>query len=863
MKFGVLELLKKRKHPTLSQKKVLDIFGSKYTNFKQILDSNSELLKILSDIERKLRGLARIGSSYFDSQIFRIVFHTGQMIRSLEALSGHPYPVLEKNLGNILLALTNQQTVAPSKAISDYTLRYRQITRGIISAVGGKNANIGEILNCLDLPVPEGFAITTAAYQRFIHANQLDETIRRLKQTVDIIDTKTVLQTSEQIQGLVMAAEIPEDLARAVISTYDAMAGDVSCEHTSPMVSMRSSAILEDGWLSFAGQYKTLLNVPRNGILDAYKNVLASLFSPRAIVYRLHMGIPFIEAAMSVACQKMIVCTASGVMYTRNPLNPLENRITINAVWGLGPYAVDGVVMPDTYILSRESPARVMERKIAEKKVQLVPKHGGDVVEARVSEDLAQQPCLTVSQAQRLAEYGLRLEEHFKEPQDVEWALDDSGRLVILQARPLRLESTFSDRPLAHAPPAPGYRVLLEGGDVGCPGVAYGPVVHVRNEQDLASFPEGGILISGQASAEFVMVMGKALAIVAESGSITGHLAALVKEYMVPTILNMKHATTVVETGATITVDAYHARLYSGRVSELLEDEPLKPIQLSAEGQLLRRKADLIIPLNLYDPKSPRFAPQYCRTIHDIMRFVHEMAYKEIFQLGDMISDHSRMSVRLIAKLPLDFHLIDLGGGLSERSSTARTVTPEQVISVPLKAFLSGLLHDGLRSLEPRPVDLRGFFSVMTRQVTSSQAAGGERFGDKSFGIISNAYLNFSSRVGYHFSVLDAFCDDVPSKNYINFEFKGGAADSLRRSRRARMIEKVLATLGFQVKIVEDRVTARFAKRPRQEAEDRLDQLGRLLIYTRQMDMLMSEESLVESLAQCFLDHDYQICRTT
>ena len=147
--------------------------------------------------------------------------------------------------------------------------------------------------------------------------------------------------------------------------------------------------------------------------------------------------------------------------------------------------------------------------------------------------------------------------------------------------------------------------------------------------------------------------------------------------------------------------------------------------------------------------------------------------------------------------------------------------------------------------------------------MASAQPAGVERFGDKSFGIISNSYLNFSSRVGYHYSVLDAFCSDTANKNYINFEFKGGAADDLRRNRRARMIERVLTALGFQVKTVEDCVTARFAKRTRPETEDRLDQLGRLLIFTRQMDMLMSEERLVESLAGCFLEGNYQLCRTT
>ncbi|UCF92550.1 MAG: phosphoenolpyruvate synthase [Desulfobacterales bacterium] len=862
MKFGIFGLLRKRRRQASSHDELMEVFNDKYSNFKQILESNSELLKILSDIEQKLRGQAAFGSAYMETQTLRVAFHAGRMIKCLENLSGRPYPALNMAFENILEALNRKQTVAPSKKISAYTLAYTEITRELLNAVGGKSAVLGDVLNRLNLPVPKGFAVTTAAYERFIRANQLDETIGRLKQTVDVVETKTVLQASERIQRLVMAAEVPGDLAREIIAAYDEMAVGRSTGNPRPLVSVRSSATMEDGWLSFAGQYVTVLNVPREGILQAYKRVLASLFAPRAIAYRLHMGIPFAEAAMSVACQAMVACSASGVMYTRNPLNPLENRIIINAVWGLGPYAVDGVVEPDTYVLSKESPPGVWERKIAKKPVRLVPKTGGDVAEEAVPANLIQQPCLPDPQAIRLAEYGMRLEEHLQGPQDVEWALDEDGRLVILQARSLRVEMAGSGAPLANAPPLPGYRVLLEGGDVACPGTACGPAVHVRNEADLGAFPDGGILVARQASAEFVMVMGKARAIVADSGSITGHLAALVKEYLVPTLLNAHDAAAAIAPGTEITVDAYHARIYLGRVPELLEAEPVKATQPSEEYQSLRRQADLIVPLNLFDPKSPRFAPQHCRTMHDIMRYVHEMAYAEIFQLGDLVADHTRLSVRLIAPLPVDLHLIDLGGGLGVYPTATAKVKPEQVTSVPFKAFLRGLLHEGLRSPEPRPVDLRGFLAVMTRQMASTQAAGVERFGDRSFGIITNSYLNFSSRVGYHYSVLDAFCNHTATKNYINFEFKGGAADDLRRNRRARMIARVLSALGFQVKTVEDCVTARFAKRTRQETEDRLDQLGRLLIFTRQMDMLMSEERLVESLASCFLEGNYQLCRS-
>ena len=154
-------------------------------------------------------------------------------------------------------------------------------------------------------------------------------------------------------------------------------------------------------------------------------------------------------------------------------------------------------------------------------------------------------------------------------------------------------------------------------------------------------------------------------------------------------------------------------------------------------------------------------------------------------------------------------------------------------------------------------MNLGGFFSVMSQQILTAPNTGGERFGDRSYAIISDQYLNFSSRVGYHYSILDTFCGLTPTKNHVNFQFKGGAADELRKNRRARVIQRILEELGFLVEVVADRVTARLVKQEQRVIEDKLDHLGRLLIFTRQMDMLMSSEDSVNHLAECFLKGDY------
>jgi pyruvate,water dikinase len=145
----------------------------------------------------------------------------------------------------------------------------------------------------------------------------------------------------------------------------------------------------------------------------------------------------------------------------------------------------------------------------------------------------------------------------------------------------------------------------------------------------------------------------------------------------------------------------------------------------------------------------------------------------------------------------------------------------------------------------------------MSQQILTAPNMGGERFGDRSYAIISDQYLNFSSRVGYHYSILDTFCGPTPTKNHVNFQFKGGAADDARRNRRARLIQRILEEMGFLVEVIADRVTARLVKQEQQVMAEKLDHLGRLLIFTRQMDMLMSTEDSVNHLAECFMKGDY------
>ena len=855
-------LLSRFKKSGRSRDEIMNIFRKKYSNFKIILESNSELLKILSDIEDKLSGRHLFGMAYIRSQTARTIFHTTRMVKSFEELSGRKYQHLIEVLNQIHQQIKLDLELKSFPKNTTYVLPYSQITNIMVDFVGGKNANLGEMKSRLNLPIPKGFAVTTTAFDEFIESNHLMDEIQKQKMEIKPDNPESILEVSEKIRHLFLSAVVPKAIEQDILSGFreHITSGESAPENLK--TALRSSAVGEDSEFSFAGQYLSVLNVPAEKIIAEYKRVLASLFTPAAVTYRLHMGIPFERVAMSVACLEMIPAKASGVMYTRHPLNPSEqNQVIINAVWGIGTYAVEGVITPDSYILLKDTLPVLLESKITSKPVKLITSPDGYLMETPVDPDMQERPCLTVDQAVMLCRYGMLIEEHFQAPQDIEWALDPNDRIIILQTRPLRLEYQKNNHQ-TKIPLISGYPVLLDGGDVACPGVGFGEAHIVHSERDLVTFPDGGVLVAAHSSPQYVMVMRKARAIVTNSGSITGHMATLAREFKVPAVLNMHTATTTIKPGMMITVDANSGRVYSGRVSELLEMEIQERTFMkdSPVFHTLQKIAELIVPLNLVNPKSSKFKPEHCKTIHDIMRLLHESSYLEIFKLGDFTTDHGRIPVKLDATLPIDLHIIDLGSGLENLPEKRFKVKKDQILSKPLKALLEGMSNETLRNAGPRPVNLSGFFSVMSEQMFSPQA-GAERFGDRSYAIISDKYMNFSSRVGYHYSILDAYCGQTANKNYINFEFKGGAADKVRRTRRVRLIGLILETLGFLMDVQGERVTARFAKQDCSVIYQKIEYIGRLLMFTRQMDMLMESEASVNQLADRFLKNDYNLSR--
>src|SRR4030043_195127 len=547
---------------------------------------------------------------------------------------------------------------------------------------------------------------------------------------------------------------------------------------------------------------------------------------------------------MSVGVLAMVDARAAGVIYTRDPNNPEEDYLIISAARGLGESVVDGVVTPETYTVSKNN-LETIKKNMPDKKGMFVCKPEGELQEVSLSEEMQGNPSLGCEQIKTLAEYAIAIENHYKAPQDIEWAIDKDGTPYILQTRPLLILKEKTRSVPTHIE---GYNVLIDRGIIACKGIGFGKAYIIRTEDDLKDFPEGAVLVAKHTSTKYVTVMNKAKAIITDVGGATGHMASLTREFQVPAILDAETATDVIKDGQELTVDAINCNIYDGHVKELEEfaekrEEPFKSTPLF---KTLEAVLKWVVPLNLVDPADENFKPDSCRTLHDITRFAHQKAMQEIFNISDEIPGDAE-TVRLMAGIPLLVYLIDLGGGVKEAS---KKITPEHISSIPFNAFLKGLL--ALEWPGSRHFDVKGFLGMVAHTAEIPEAEL-ERMAEESFSFVSKEYMNFSIKLGYHLSVVEAYTGENLNDNYIRFFFKGGGASRERRLRRVRLISGILKKIDFRVKVTEDVIDAMLTKDKQSHLEEQLEVLGRLTVYTKQLDALMYDDKSTESYMEDFL----------
>jgi len=301
-------------------------------------------------------------------------------------------------------------------------------------------------------------------------------------------------------------------------------------------------------------------------------------------------------------------------------------------------------------------------------------------------------------------------------------------------------------------------------------------------------------------------------------------------------------------------VDAERNVVYEGRINELLHHQLLEraSFETTYEFRLLRRLLKRIAPLTLVDPDSSNFNPQGCQTFHDVIRFIHEKSIQSLVQVAeDPGALLARGGKRLKVQLPLNLILIDIGGGLEADAGKAGWVVPEQITSIPMKALWAGMGSPEAWSTEPISADFKGLMSSLTR--TQAAAVSGNAYTGLNVAVLGAHYLNLTLRVGYHFTVVDASVGPTSDKNSIFFRFIGGATDISRRTRRVALLTSILEKLGFKVEGKGDLIIARTVNFSQAQTEKYLYLLGRLIVFVRQLDILMTEDKAVDLYFQRFM----------
>ena len=464
----------------------------------------------------------------------------------------------------------------------DLVIWFENLRKTDIPSVGGKNANLGEMIN-VGIPVPPGFAITAYSYKKFIEKSGISEKIYEIiKETVkDLNDPKQYEEASKKIRELIEATPMPKDIGGAIRSAYEELCRKLGLSDV--FVAVRSSATAEDlPDASFAGQQETFLNV--RGVRHLLENTVkcwSSLFTPRAIFYRTEKGFAHEKVFISVGVQKMVNSKAAGVIFTINPVTGDPSQIVIEGNYGLGESVVSGAVTPDDFVVDKNT-LKIIERRIAKKTIQyLRDPDTGKTVHLDVPVEKQEQPCLNDEEIIKLAELAKRIEQHYGKAQDIEWAIDSDlsfpDNIFIVQSRPetvwsLKLAEKPTKAEAEGMKPAEMLKVIVKGSPAGKRGFGIGVAKVVSNPEEAAKvMQKGDILVTDMTNPDYVPFMKLAGAIVTDKGGVTCHAAIVSRELGIPCVVGAENATKLMVTGKEYTVDSRSGVVYEGIMPTLTE----------------------------------------------------------------------------------------------------------------------------------------------------------------------------------------------------------------------------------------------------------------------------------------------------
>ena len=448
-----------------------------------------------------------------------------------------------------------------------------------IPIAGGKAANLGELTSA-GFEVPPGFVLTTESYDYFLESNGLGNLLATVMENLDVSSDAKVQEASANIRTAFEVGKIPQDLEEQIIAEYEKLG-----RGSYPLVAVRSSATAEDlPTASFAGQQDTYLNVSNpQSLLESVKKCWSSLFTPRAIAYRVQKGFDHSVVKLAVVVQRMISSDRSGIMFTIDPNSELPH-IIIEAGYGLGEALVGGKVTPDTYSVDKFH-RKILNKRISTQTWMLVRGESGECIRMDVPEEMTKAQKITDEQIHELAEVGNQIEMHYNKPMDIEWCIE-KGKLFVVQARPITTLSNGEKKEQTAKADEPredltAQRTILAKGLGASPGIAGGVVKIFSEDMCMDVIVEGDVMVTQMTTPDMVPAMTRAAAIVTDEGGMTCHAAIVARELGIPCVVGASDATKVLKEGMKVTVHGQMGVVYEG-VEEKKREEKAAPVAVAS-----------------------------------------------------------------------------------------------------------------------------------------------------------------------------------------------------------------------------------------------------------------------------------------
>lgn len=459
-----------------------------------------------------------------------------------------------------------------------YVQKFEDLNKSDIGIAGGKGANLGELTQA-GIPVPPGFVVTAETYEKFMEDSGINDKVLDILDQIDINDTKALQAAAEEIKSIIIETPIPDDMVMFIKEAYNQLCQRVGEDDTD--VAIRSSATAEDlPEASFAGQQDTFLHVSGDEeVIEYIRKCWASLFEARAIFYREENNFEHSKVLIAVVVQKMAIADKAGVMFTVNPSTGEEIAL-IEGSWGLGEAVVSGDVTPDNYQVDKTN-NEIINVTISDKKVMYTNDESGTSVKVNVPENLRMERVLSDDELIELTEMGKRVQAHYGEPMDTEWAFERDN-LFLLQARPIT--TLDGDAPATDDDAGVEGEVLVRGLGAS-PGIATGNVKIVLDIDELDKIEEGDVMVTTMTTPDMVPAMRRASGIVTDEGGVTCHASIISRELGIPCVVGTGDATKTLKENTGVTLDGKKGLVFEGITK--VEEEAPQATAVAAEAPIL------------------------------------------------------------------------------------------------------------------------------------------------------------------------------------------------------------------------------------------------------------------------------------